>query len=192
MPLQHKRPLSLPFQTCAKVVLYCIDQLTEKTGRIISLCNLLLMIAVCSVVILRYVFNLGSIALQEAAIWIHALIFMSACAWTLKHNGHVRVDIFYQHLSLRGQARVNILGSLLLLIPVCLFIAIISFDYVAQSWAVQERSQDPGGLAGIFLLKSLIPLMAVSLVLQGLAECLRNMLILCSSDKEEHSFHRYS
>ncbi len=167
----------------AEVVLNRIDELTEITGRLTSWCNLLLMVVVCLVVLLRYVFNIGSIALQETAIWTHALIFMSACAWTLKHNGHVRVDIFYQRLSVRHQAWVNILGSLLLLLPVCVFIAIISFDYVAQSWAVQERSQDPGGLAGIFLLKSLIPLMALTLVAQGVAECLRNILLLVTTDK---------
>ncbi|MGY0220080.1 TRAP transporter small permease subunit [Endozoicomonadaceae bacterium StTr2] len=165
-------------EVVSRQIIQKIDALTEATGRITSWCNILLMVVVCLVVLLRYGFNIGSIALQEAATWIHALIFMTATAWTLKHNGHVRVDIFYQRFTQKGQAWVNLLGSLFLLIPVCLFILWISFDYVAQSWAVQERSQDPGGLAAIYLLKSLIPVMACTLFLQGLAECLRNILVL--------------
>ena len=159
-----------------------IDHFTEKTGRTVAWLNLLLMLVVCTVVLLRYLFNQGSIALQESATWIHTVIFLSACAWTLKHNGHVRVDIFYRRFSPRRQALVNALGSLFLLLPVCVLIGVMSWEYVSQSWAIRETSQEAGGLPALYLLKSLILVLTVTLILQGVAEALRNLLIFTGHD----------
>ncbi len=155
-----------------------IDQLTEHTGRLISWCNLLLVVVVCLVVFLRYVLNIGSIAMQESAIYLHSIIFLGACAYTLKHNGHVRVDVFYRKMSLRQQALVNSLGTIFLLIPVCLFIGYMSWEYIASAWKIFETSRDPGGLPFIYLLKSLLLVMVVTLLLQGIAELLRSLIIL--------------
>ena len=99
-------------------------------------------------------------------------------AYALKHGAHVRVDIFYRNLSPRGQAWVNSLGGIVFLLPLCLFILGSSWDYVSESWAIMETSPEPGGIPAVFLLKSLIPMMAVNLLLQGLAEILRNALVL--------------
>lgn len=155
-----------------------IDRLTERTGQLISWFNLLLVISVCLVVLLRYFLNLGSIALQEAAMYFHALIFLGASGYTLKHQEHVRVDVFYRQMSSRSQALVNSLGTLFLLIPVCLFIGLMSWEYVVQSWVIMETSTDPGGLPAVFLLKSLILFLVGTLFLQGIAELLRSVLLL--------------
>ena len=101
-----------------------------------------------------------------------------AAGFTFKQGGHVRVDIFYQRFGARGQALVNLFGSLFLLLPVTGFIFWISWEYVAASWAVWEGSREAGGLPGVFLLKTLLPLMAINLLLQGLAETLRSALVL--------------
>jgi TRAP-type mannitol/chloroaromatic compound transport system permease small subunit len=99
----------------------------------------------------------------------------------LKRNGHVRVDILYQRLGRRAQATIDLLGSLLLLLPVSLFIAWISWEYVAESWAVHEGSREAGGIPGVYLLKTLILLMPALLLVQGIAAILQYGLILAGA-----------
>jgi TRAP-type mannitol/chloroaromatic compound transport system permease small subunit len=146
-----------------------IDQLNEWTGRLMAWLTLAMVIVTFSVVVLRYLFDLGSIALQESITTMHALVFMLGAAYTLRHEGHVRVDIFYRRFGERGRAWVDLLGVLLLLLPVTLFIIWISWEYVAASWSLLEGSRETGGLPGVYLLKSVIPLMALLLLLQGVA-----------------------
>jgi TRAP-type mannitol/chloroaromatic compound transport system permease small subunit len=127
------------------------------------------------VVVLRYVFDSGSIALQETTTYFHATIFLVGMAYTLQHNAHVRVDIFYSRLSKQGQAWVDLCGALFLLLPFMLFISWISWEYIADSWAVMEGSREAGGLPGVFLLKSLILVMTSLLSLQALTQVARNI-----------------
>jgi TRAP-type mannitol/chloroaromatic compound transport system permease small subunit len=131
-----------------------------------------------SVVVLRYVFESGSIALQESVTYMHAVVFMLCAAYTLKHDAHVRVDIFYQRWSVRTRAWADLLGTLLLLVPVCVFIIASSLGYVAASWSILEGSQEAGGLDGVYLLKTAIPVMAGLLLLQGCALALHRLLII--------------
>ena len=126
----------------------------------------------------RYIFNTGSIATQEAVVYMHACFFMLGAAYTLKHNGHVRVDIFYNNMSERSRAWVNATGCIVFLVPLFIFIAISSWNFVEQSWQIRETSSDTGGIPAVFLLKSFIPLMCLTLVLQAVAEVLRSLLIL--------------
>lgn len=155
-----------------------LDTLSEWTGRIIAWLALAMVLLVFGIVVLRYGFEIGSIAAQEAALFMHALLFLLCAAYTLKHDGHVRVDIFYRSLSPQRQAWVDLLGTLFLLMPVCTFIAWSSWDYVASAWELQEGSRETGGLPGVYLLKSAIPLMAVLMLLQGLAQLARALLII--------------
>ncbi len=127
------------------------------------------------VVVLRYAFDTGWIALQESVSYLHSLVFLLGASYTLKHNSHVRVDIFYSKLSEVGKAWVDLLGHLFILLPVMAFIIWISLPYVQDAWQVHEGSREAGGLPGVYLLKSLIILMAAMLMLQGVAmmmECL--------------------
>ncbi|UCC55840.1 MAG: TRAP transporter small permease subunit [Gammaproteobacteria bacterium] len=155
-----------------------VDTLSEHTGRAISWLTLATVIVTFTVVILRYVFDTGSIALQESVTYLHALVFMLGAAYTLKHDGHVRVDIFYQRLTERGRAWINLAGTLMLLLPVCLFILLASIEYVGNAWSILEGSQEAGGLDAVFLLKTLIPVMAVLLLMQGISICLHSILLL--------------
>jgi len=155
-----------------------IDTLNEWTGRAVAWLTLAMVLVTCVVVALRYAFNTGSIALQESITYLHAVVFMLGAAYTLRHDGHVRVDIFYRKFSARGRAWVDLLGSLLLLLPVCSFILWVSWDYVAASWALLEGSQEVGGLPLVYLLKSVIPAMAILMILQGFAQALRSVLVL--------------
>lgn len=155
-----------------------IEQFIDWTGRTIAWLTLIMVLVTFLVVFMRYVFDSGSIAMQESVSFMHALVFLVGAAYTLKHNEHVRVDIFYNKLSPTGKAWINLLGSLLILMPVLAFITWSSWGYVSDSWRIYESSGETGGLPGIFLLKSSILVMAGLLVLQGLAEILKALLVL--------------
>lgn len=160
-----------------------LDQLNEWTGRFIAWLTLGMVLVTFAVVVFRYLFNTGWIAMQESITYMHALVFMLGAAYTLRHDGHVRVDIFYQKFGTRGRACVDLVGTLLLLLPVTLFIAWISWDYVATSWELKEGSREAGGIPGVYLLKTAIPLMALLLTLQGLSLALRSLLVLLGHEE---------
>lgn len=163
-----------------------LDRLAETTGRIIAWLTLAMVLTTATIVVLRYLFNSGSIALQESVSYLHATVFMLGAAYTLKHDGHVRVDIIYQKLSARTRAWIDLLGTLLLLFPVCLFMLYSSIDYVSAAWAIREGSREAGGLDGVYLLKTAIPVMAVLLLLQGCSLLLRNLLVVAGWPPPPH------
>lgn len=163
-----------------------IDRLSDLTGRAVSWLTLGMVLVTFLVVVLRYKFNLGWIAMQESIVYMHALVFLLGAAYTLRHNGHVRVDIFYNKMGPRGQALVDLLGSLLLLLPVCAFIFWVSWDYVTTSWSLHESSRDAGGLPWVYLLKTAILIMAAQMLLQGTAQALRAFLVLTGKIAPAH------
>lgn len=148
-----------------------LEWISEITGRCVAWLMLPMVLGTFLIVVLRYVFDIGWIWMQESVIWLHATVFMLAAAYTLRRDAHVRVDIFYRELGERRQALVNISGTLLLLLPMMLYLLVSSFDYVADSWVRQEGSREAGGLPYPFvpLLKSMIPLTAVLVAIQGVA-----------------------
>jgi TRAP-type mannitol/chloroaromatic compound transport system permease small subunit len=155
-----------------------IDRINTAVGRAASWCALAIVLIGFTVVLLRYVLGLGSIWLQESILYAHAALFLLAAAWTLKEGGHVRVDVFYATASPRAKAWVDLLGVLLLLLPFCIAIIWFSLPYVARSWTILERSRETSGLPLVFLLKSLIPLFALMLVLQGLSQAIKSIAML--------------
>lgn len=150
-----------------------VDALSEAAGRVAAVLAVALVLLVAGLVVARYGAGVGSVAVQEAVLWLHAALFLLGLSFALRHDAHVRVDVFSQRWSPRTRARVEFAAGLLLLLPFCVFIVAMSWDYVASSWAVREGSRDPGGLPGWYLLKSLLPLSAALLLLQGLALTLR-------------------
>jgi TRAP-type mannitol/chloroaromatic compound transport system permease small subunit len=159
-----------------------IDSLTAAVGRAVAWCTLFVVLTQFVVVVLRYALGIGSIWLSESIIYGHAALFMLAAAWTLRENGHVRVDVFYADASPRRKALVDLLGALLLLIPFALTLGWLSLPYVARSWAIFERSREASGLPAVFLLKTLIPLFALLLALQGIAQAIRAAAMLRGSE----------
>lgn len=157
-----------------------LDSLSRWIGRIASVGILFMTVVTFVIVVLRYGFGIGSIALQESVMYMHAVVFMLGAAYTLREDGHVRVDIFYRQFSPKLKAIVNLLGTLLLLFPVCIFVLVISWDYVASSWQLLESSREAGGLPLVFVLKSLIPAFCILMLLQGLSDCIRYALTIKS------------
>ncbi|MBI4183791.1 MAG: TRAP transporter small permease subunit [Proteobacteria bacterium] len=130
------------------------------------------------VVVLRYVFSIGFIWMQESYVWLHGVVFMVGAGYTLLHEGHVRVDIFYRPAGRRFKAWVDLLGSLFLLLPVVAMTAAVSLPYVRESWIRLETSREAGGLPGLFLLKSVLLVFCLLVALQGLSLALRSVLVL--------------
>ena len=155
-----------------------LDTFAELTGTTTAWLTLAMVLITSWVVLMRHVFDIGSIALQESVTYMHAAVFMLGSAYTLKRGGHVRVDIFYRRLSARARAWVDAIGSLIFTLPVMVFIGIGSWDFVMDSWGIKEGSTDSGGLNWVYGLKALLPLMALSVGLQALAELLRNLFVL--------------
>jgi len=150
-----------------------IDRLTILIGRAAAWLCLFIVLAQFTVVLMRYGAGLGSAKLSESILYAHAALFMLAAAWTLREGRHVRVDIFYAEASPRRKATVDLLGALLLLLPFALSLLILSLPYVARSWSILERSRETSGLPFVYLLKTLIPVFALSLVLQGISQAIR-------------------
>ena len=159
-----------------------IDAFTERSGQLLAWLALGMALMTTLVVVLRYGFNIGSIAAQESVTYMHGSLFLLGAAYALKSGAHVRVDIFYRGFSGRTKAWVNSVGGIVFLLPLCIFILMSSWDYAGESWSMFETSAEPGGIPAVFLLKSLVPLIAITLALQGIAEILRNALILVEGE----------
>ncbi len=156
-----------------KQTLAAIESFIDWTGRTVSWLSLLLVLVTFIIVVLRYVFDSGSIALQEITTYLHATIFLVGMAYTLQQDAHVRVDIFYTQCTQQGKAWIDLFGALFLLLPFMLFISWVSWIYIADSWTVLEGSREAGGLPGVFLLKSLILVMTSLLSLQAFTQIAR-------------------
>ena len=150
-----------------------IDRLNTQIGRAAAWLVLVIVLLQFALVVARYLFGLGSLWLSETVIYAHATLFLLAGAWTLSIGAHVRVDIFYADASLRAKAVIDLIGALLLLLPFSLVLLWLSWPYVERSWAILEHSQEASGLPLVFALKTLIPLFAVLMALQGLAQAIR-------------------
>lgn len=144
-----------------------LRQFIAACGKAVSWLTLAMVLLTFVIVILRYGFNLGWIWLQESLTYLHVTVFCVVAAWTLQQDGHVRVDIFYSGMTEKRRALVDLLGSLLFLVPLCVFILVTSWPYVANSWKLLESSPQAGGLPLVFLLKTLMMVLPALLLVQA-------------------------
>ncbi|MBL1321170.1 MAG: TRAP transporter small permease subunit [Methylophaga sp.] len=161
-----------------KNIISIIDNLTEWVGKTASWLVLAMVLLICYDVAMRYLFQQGSVALQELEWHLFALIFLLGSAYTLKHDEHVRVDIFYQSrfVSDKQRALINILGTLFFLFPFCILILVSSWPFVENAFYYNEGSPDPGGLPYRYLLKGSLLIAFGLLVLQGFSGLLKNII----------------
>ena len=155
-----------------------IDSLTGLIGRTVAWLALAIVLLQFVLVLARYLFGVGSIWLNESVMYGHATLFLMAAAWTLQAGGHVRVDVFYAEAGPRTRAVIDLVGSLLLLLPFALLVLYLALPFAARSWAVLERSQETSGLPFVYLLKTLVPVFAVLMALQGIAQAIRSVTVL--------------
>jgi len=161
-----------------------IDRVNVVTGQTLAWFTLFIVLIQFTVVLMRYVFGVGSIWMQELIVYLHAFLFMLASAYTFSKEGHVRVDIFYREARARTKAYVNLFGAAFLVIPVCVLIVIVSWHYVANSWAILEGSQETSGIQARFLLKSAIIGFAVQMGLQAFVMMVRSWYALQGDEQE--------
>jgi len=164
-----------------------IDNFNELVGRATAWLVLAMVLLVCYDVMMRFVFLQGSVAMQELEWHLFAMVFLLGGAYTLKHDGHVRVDILSQSkwMSAKHQAWINIIGAVLFLIPFCILVISTSIDFVANSIRFSEGSPDPGGLPYRYLLKSVLPIAFTLLLLQGLSSIVHNAVIISNRDADK-------
>lgn len=155
-----------------------IDRLNAAIGRAAAWLCLFVVVVQFAVVVLRYGFGIGSIWLTESILYAHAALFMLAAAWTLREGGHVRVDVFYERAAPRTKAWIDLGGALLLLLPFMLVLLWFALPYVSRAWAIFERSREASGLPGVFLVKTLIPLFALLMAMQGVAQAIKAWHVL--------------
>lgn len=162
-----------------------LDRFSDLTGRLTAWLTLLMVLVTFVVVVMRYVFDSGLIWLQESVLWMHACVFMLGAAYTLRHEEHVRVDIFYRDMSDRRRALTDAAGVVVFLLPLCAFLAFKAWDFVAASWAIREVSRESGGLPYplIPLLKTVILVMPIAVSLQGLSLLLHSIRRLRTTDE---------
>lgn len=159
-----------------------IDRITEKLGRFISwLILIMVLIGAFNALARKQAeftgVNLSSNAFIETQWYLFAVVFLLGASYTFRHGGHVRVDVFYGRLGKRGKARINLLGNLIFMIPFCLFMLYFTWPSLVHSWQVMEQSPDPGGLPR-YPIKSVIPLAFSLLLLQGLADTIKQLAVL--------------
>lgn len=155
-----------------------IDGANAAIGKAVAWLALFLVLAMLVAVFGRYVFGVGWIKLSEAILYAHATLFMLGAAWTLRADGHVRVDIFYREARPRTKAWVNLIGVVLFLLPVMVLIGWVAWPYVGRAWAIREGSREISGIHLVFLLKTAIIVFAVQVGLQGIALAARSILAL--------------
>ena len=168
-----------------------INRFSDLTGRVVSWFVLAIVVITFVVVVMRYVFDLGSVFLQESILYFHNYVIMLGAAYAFLKGAHVRVDILYRPMTAKKKAWVDLLGFFLLLLPTCLFIFYISWEYVAFSWQLSEGSQESGGINARYIFKTSILLMPVLMIVQGLAECLKAILVIAGFEAEEKTLDEH-
>ncbi len=159
-----------------------MDAIHERVGRAVSWLTVLMVVNVFTVVVLRYVFSVGWVWMQEFYVWTHATVFLFGAGYTLLHDGHVRIDLIYRTASARYKALVNIAGSLALGGPLIYVLFDRSWPMIVRSWENLEKSAEVGGMPGLFIFKSVIAVFCILFGLQILALCLRSIEIVFGFD----------
>ncbi|HEX9627033.1 MAG TPA: TRAP transporter small permease subunit [Acidiferrobacterales bacterium] len=160
-----------------------LEAVSEWSGRAVSWLALALVLLVSYDVGMRYLFNRGSVGLQELEWHLFALLFLLGAAYALRHDAHVRVDVLHHRMSREQRALVDLIGGLIVLLPVCALIVYSSWPFVHNAFVYGEGSPDPGGLPHRFLLKAAIPAGFLLLALQGVADIIRNLAVVLGADR---------
>ncbi len=160
---------------------YYIEKITAFFGKVAAFLVVALTFLITYDASMRYIFHNGSVALQELEWHLYDLIFLLGLSYTLKHDKHVRVDIFYTKFSKRTKAIINIISQIFLILPFTALVLYVSWDFVAMSYAQHEGSSDPGGLCCRYIIKSAVILAFILLGLQSISEIYKNYLKLKAS-----------
>lgn len=151
------------------------DKFADAIGYFTAFVMVLMILNVTYDVIMRYFFNTGSIAMQEMEWHLFSVIILLGISYTLKEDGHVRVDLIYDTLSNKKKAKINMVGVVLFILPVATLIGYIAIPYVVESFMSNEQSGDPGGLPYRWIVKSMIPLSFFLLIITSIGFFIKNL-----------------
>jgi TRAP-type mannitol/chloroaromatic compound transport system permease small subunit len=168
-----------------KAITRLIDSINEWVGSGVAWVTLGLVLVVFVDVVMRYLLNKSFVFTQELEWHLFGFIFLIGAGYTLLHDGHVRVDIIYQRLGIKGRAWTNLLGVILFLIPGCIMVISTSWQFAANSFSMMEGSPDPGGIPFRFIIKGCIPVGFTLLLLQGFSLGLHSIMQILGVEKEE-------
>ena len=175
--------------TLQRLVRTC-DAINGGIGRSVAWFAIGMVLVQFIVVVMRYVFGVGFIFLQESISYLHGFMYLLGAGYTLMVNGHVRVDIFYRESRPRTKAWVDLLGTLLLLVPVCTLVIWASWNPVIASWENLEGSTETSGIPAVFVLRTIIPVFALLMIIQGLAVMARSVLVFAGDEMMGHGASR--
>jgi TRAP-type mannitol/chloroaromatic compound transport system permease small subunit len=164
-------------------MLALINKINEGIGRAVSWLTTILVLLVCFDVFRRYALRDSAAWIMELEWHIFSVIFLIGDAYTLKHNKHVRVDLFYEKFESKDRAWVNLIGTLFFLMPWCVVLGYVSFHYAMNSLNILEGSPDPGGLPARYIIKFCIPLAMLLLFLQALAVLIKSWHAIRNKDE---------
>jgi len=156
---------------------YFFEKLNFIMGKILSFVMILLILNVFYDVISRYFFDGGSIAMQEMEWHLFGVMILFGMSYTLREEGHVRVDFLYNNFSPKTKSIINIVGTLFFIIPLAIFIVYGSYDFVMDSYEMNEISEDPGGLTHRWIIKSMIPLSFIYLIITSIGYIIQNIVL---------------
>lgn len=165
-----------------------IDRFTDRVGRVLVWLSLAMVVVGGFNAIVRYLdkytgMGLSSNTYIELQWYLFSLLFLLGAAYTLRHDAHVRVDVFLSKLSPKGRAWVDVLGTLLFLVPFCVLMLWVAWPAVSSSWAVREMSPDPGGLPR-YPIKAVIPVAFVLLLVQGLSVLIHGLAVITGHEAD--------
>ena len=158
--------------------IHILDIISARIGQAVSWVAALMALVITIDVIIRYVFRFTYMWMVEVEIYLFGILFLLASGYTFQHDKHVRVDVFYNKLSEKGKALIDLLGGLFLLIPWCYVVIVSSWYYALSSFLIGENSPQPGGLPAVYILKFCITLGFSVLLLQGISHILKSLQIL--------------
>lgn len=170
-----------------KLFLDTIEAINEMVGRSVSWVTFGLVLVVFTDVIMRYLFKTSFVFVQELEWHLFSVIFLIGAGYALLHDEHVRVDIFYQRLSVRNKAWVNLIGTAFFLFPGCYMIIVTSIPFAYDSFLIMEGSPDPGGVPLRFIIKSMIPIGFIFVALQGLSLLIKSLLVVLGIELDPDS-----
>ena len=163
-------------------IIKTIESIIRWIGEKSSYINVFLVMIICIDVFMRYILNTTQTWVIELEWHLFALIFLLGASYTLQEDQHVRVDLFYADRSIKSKAWINLLGTLLFLVPWCLILVNSSFNYATNSWMMNEGSPNPGGLPARYIIKYCMTFGFVLLLLQGIAVIYRSVQTIFSSN----------
>ena len=171
-------------------IIKILDKLMDLIGGIAAIAMILMLLNVFYDVLMRYFFKNNSIGMQELEWHLFAVVFLFGMAYALKEDGHVRVDMFYERMSPKRQALINMIGAFIFIVPFSIIIINSGYAFALDSLELNEISGDPGGLTNRWIIKGAIATSFVFLLISTVSFVLKNGAVLFDAQDIKRHEHK--